>query len=114
MQQLYGTIQQKFWVRGLMLLVIASAIGLLAIAILLPDVRIRVARVISWLPMQLSLWFLPSDSPPSGAAVLAAWSAPALVIGAIVGWLTYSRRWWLGVTGILAVLTIGSIFLSAY
>jgi hypothetical protein len=114
MQKLYGMIQQKFWVRGLMLLAIASVIALLAIAILLPDVRIRVARVISWLPMQLSLWLLPSGLPPSGVAVLAAWSAPAIVIGAIVGWLTYNIRWWLGATGILAVLTIASILLSAY
>lgn len=107
-------IKKNFWIRGLMLLVVASVIALLAIAILMPETRIRVARAISWLPMQLSIWLLPSGSPPSGAAVLAAWSAPAIVIGAVVGWLTYSKRWWLGATGILGVLTIASMFLSAY
>ena len=114
MQKLHGMIQKKFCVRGLMLLAIASVIALLAVAILLPDIRIRIARAISWLPMQLSLWILPSGSPPSGAAVLAVWLSPAIVIGAIVGWLTYNIRWWLGATGILAVLTFSSIFLSAY
>ena len=95
-----------------MLLAIASVIALLAIAIILPDIRIRVARAISWLPMQLSLWLVPS--PPSGVAVLAVWLSPSIVIGAIVGWLTYNIRWWVAATAILAVLTFASIFLSAY
>jgi hypothetical protein len=112
MQQLHGMIQQKFWVRGLMLLAIVSAIVLLAIAVLLPDIRIRVARAFGWLPMQLSLWLLPSDSPHSGVALLSVWFAPAIVIGAIVGWLTYSVRWWLSATGILVGLSLASMFLG--
>ena len=107
-----GMIQKNFWVRGLMLLAIALVIALLAIAILLPDTRIRVARVISWLPLQLSLWLLPS--PPSGVLVWAVLLTPAFIIGAVAGWLTYNKRWWLGVTGILIVLTIASLLLSAY
>jgi hypothetical protein len=106
-------VQQKFWVRGLMLLTIVSVIALLAIAILLPDIRIRVAQAVGWLPMQLSLWLLPSGSPHSGAALLSVWFAPAIVIGAIVGWLTYSVRWWLGATGILVGLSLASMVLGA-
>ena len=110
---MHGMIKQKFWVRGLMLLAIASVIILLAIAILLPDIRVRVARAVGWLPMQLSLWLLPSGSPHSGAALLSVWFAPAFLIGATVGWLTYSVRWWLGATGILIGLSLGSMVFGA-
>jgi hypothetical protein len=112
MQELNGMIQQKFWVRGLIFLAVASVIILLAIAIMLPDIRIRAARFVGWLPMQLSLWLLPPDSPHSGAAMLAVWFAPAIVVGAVIGWLTYNMRWWLAATGVLVVLSFASMFLS--
>jgi hypothetical protein len=113
MQQLQGSVIQKFCVRGLMLLAIVSVIALLVIAILLPDIRIRAAQTVGWLPMQLSLWLLPSGSPHSDAALLSVWFAPAIVIGAIVGWLAYSVRWWLGATGILVGLSVASMVLGA-
>ncbi len=109
MQQLYGLIQQKFWLRGLIFLAMASAMSLVAIAIMLPDIRIGAARAIGWLPMQLSLWLLPSDSPHSGAAMLAVWFAPAVALGAVLGWLAYDMLWWLGATGFLIALSIGSM-----
>lgn len=112
MQPLYEMAKHKFWVRCLIFLAIALAIVLLATSIMFPDIRISAARSLGWLPMQLSLWLLPSDSLHSGAAILAVWFTPAVVVGAVIGWLAYNIRWWLSATSILVGLSFVSLLLS--
>jgi hypothetical protein len=51
--------------------------------------------------------FSPFGCSNTGGVVYA-----TLVIGAAIGWLTYSIRWWLSATGILIVLSVASMVFS--
>lgn len=55
--------------------------------------------------------------PASARLAVAHWLgylAPAFVIGAAVGWLTYSKKVWLITTGVLVALSVSLAVLGAY
>jgi Ca2+/Na+ antiporter len=111
--ELHERIKQKFWLRTLVFLAIASVIAVVVSALLFPDARVKIAKSFGWLPLHLSLWLLPPGTPHSDTALMAVWFAPAIIIGAAIGWLTYDRRWWLSTTGVLVALSIASMLLGA-